>query len=95
MAAQSQKFEIKKKLSLSVRSLYTQYFVLYFFTSSYYMVQSNLVIKNVLVRNKLVLRNHIPRPIANLHKDKEHLAIRKNFRVSKKFLITKFDCIFN
>ena len=27
-----------------------------------------------------------------LHKDKEHLALRKNFRVTKKFLITKFEC---
>ena len=27
-----------------------------------------------------------------LHKDKEHLALRNNFRVTKKFLITKFDC---
>ena len=24
--------------------------------------------------------------------DKEHLALRNNFRVTKKFLITKFDC---
>ena len=28
-----------------------------------------------------------------LHKDKEHLAVRNNLRVTKKFLITKFDCI--
>ena len=28
-----------------------------------------------------------------LHKDKEHLALRNNFRETKKFLITKFDCI--
>ena len=27
-----------------------------------------------------------------LHKDKELLALRNNFRVTKKFLITKFDC---
>ena len=33
---------------------------------------------------------HIQWPIANLHhKDKEHLALRNNFRVTKKFLITK------
>ena len=58
-------------------------------------VQSNLVIRNVLIRNKLVWRNHFPWPIVNLlHKDKEHLALRNNFRVTKKFLITKFDCIF-
>ena len=25
--------------------------------------------------------------------DKEHLALRNNFRMTKKFLITKFDCI--
>ena len=28
-----------------------------------------------------------------LHKDREHLALRNNFRVNKKFLIFKFDCI--
>ena len=40
-----------------------------------------------------MLRNHFPLPIANLlHKNKEHLALRNNFRVTKKFLITKFDC---
>ena len=56
-------------------------------------VQSNLVIRNVLIRNKLVLRNHFPWPIWYLlHKNKEHLALRNNFRVTKKFLITKFDC---
>jgi hypothetical protein len=27
-----------------------------------------------------------------LHKDKEHLALRNNFRVTEKFLIAKFDC---
>ena len=33
--------------------------------------------------------------IANLlHKDKEHLASRNKFRVTKKFLITKFDCTY-
>ena len=58
------------------------------------LIQLNLVIRNVLIRNKLVLRNHFPWPNANLlHKDKEHLALRNNFRVTKKFLITKFDCI--
>ena len=42
-----------------------------------------------LIRNKLVLRNQF----VNLHhKDKEHLALRNNFMVTKKFLITKFDC---
>ena len=51
------------------------------------------MIRNVLIRDKLVLRNHFPRPIANLlHKDKEILAFTNNFRVTKKFLITKYDC---
>ena len=32
-------------------------------------------------------------PIVNLlPKDKEHLTLRNNFRVTKKFLITKIDC---
>ena len=43
-------------------------------------------------REQLVLKNHFPWPIVNLlHKDKEFLAWRNNFRVTKKFLITKFD----
>ena len=29
----------------------------------------------------------------SLHKDKELLALRDNFRATKKFLIAKFDCI--
>ena len=29
--------------------------------------------------------------IKKLHKDKEHLALRKNFRATRKFLIAKFD----
>ena len=28
-----------------------------------------------------------------LHMDKEHLELRNNFKVTKKFLISKFDCI--
>ena len=52
------------------------------------------MIRNVLIRNKLVLRNHFPSPIDNLlYKDKEHLALKDKFRVTKKFLIAKFDCI--
>ena len=49
-------------------------------------------LKNVLIRNKLLLRNHFRDQFANLlHKEKEHLALRNNFRVTKKFLIAKFD----
>ena len=56
-------------------------------------VIANTVIRNDLIRNKLVLRNHFPWSIANLlHKDKEILAFTNNFRVTKKFLITKYDC---
>ena len=55
-----------------------------------------MVIRNVLIRNKLVLRNYFPWPIANLlHIDKEHLALKNN---SEEFPIVKFDCtkeIFN
>jgi hypothetical protein len=58
------------------------------------VVQSNLAIRNGLIRSKLVLRNHFLWPICHLlHKDKELLAIRNNFRATKKFLIAKFDCI--
>ena len=49
--------------------------------------QSNLVIRKVLIRNKLMLRNLFQWPIVNsLHKYKEHLALGNNFRVTKKFL---------
>ena len=57
------------------------------------LIQSNLVIRNGLIRHKLVLRNHFPWPIVNLlNKVKEHLVLRNNFNVTKKFYITKFDC---
>ena len=57
------------------------------------VVQSNLAIRNGLIRNKLVLRNHFLWPICHLlYKDRELLALRNNFRVTKKFLIAKFDC---
>ena len=59
-----------------------------------FYVQSNLAIRNGLIRNKLVLRNHFLWPICHLlHKDKELLALRNNFRATKKFLIAKFGCI--
>ena len=59
-----------------------------------YKIQSNLAIRNGSIRKKLVLRNHFLWPICHLlHKDKELLALRNNFRVTKKFLIAKFDCI--
>ena len=49
--------------------------------------------KDGLIRNKLVLRNHFLCPICHLlHEDKELLALRNNFRATKKFLIAKFDC---
>ena len=52
------------------------------------------MIRNDLIRNTLVLRNHFLWPVTNfLHKDKEYLGLKYNFRVNKKFLITKFDCI--
>jgi hypothetical protein len=58
-----------------------------------FIIQSNLVIRNILIRNKLVLRNHFTWPICHfLHKDKKHLALRNYFRLAKKLLITKFDC---
>ena len=60
--------------------------------SDIYSVQSNLAIRNCSIRNKLVLRNHFLWPICHsLYKDKEHLALRNNFRQTKKFLIIKFN----
>ena len=53
-----------------------------------------LELQSNLVRNQLFLRNHFSWQIANLlHKNNEHLALRNTFRVTKKFLIAKFDCI--
>ena len=60
-----------------------------------FTVQSNLAIRNGLIRNKLVLRNHFLWPICHLlHKDKELLALRNNFTATKKFPIAKFDCMY-
>jgi hypothetical protein len=48
-------------------------------------IQSNLAIRNGLIRNKLVLRNHFQWPICHLlHKDKELLALRNNFLANQK-----------
>ena len=59
------------------------------------LIQSNLTLRNCLIRNKLVLRNHFLWSIFHLlHRNKELLALRNNFRATKKFLITKFDCIY-
>ena len=53
------------------------------------------MISNIVIRNKLVLRNHFPWPTVNLlHKNKEHLALRNNFRVTIKFFFAKFDFTF-
>ena len=61
-----------------------------------YVVHSNLAIRNDLIRNKLVLRNHFLWSICHLpYKDKKFLALRNNFRANKKFLIAKFDCTFD
>ena len=61
-----------------------------------YLSTVKLSNKELLIRSKLVLRNHFLWQKANLlHKDKEHLALRNNFRVTKKFLINNFDCIRN
>ena len=44
-------------------------------------------------KEQIVVKEPFPVTKANiLHKDKEHLALRNNFRVTQKFLITKFDC---
>ena len=63
------------------------------YTNSQNLIQSNLAIRNSLIMNKLVLRNHFLWLICHLlHKDKELFALRNNFRETKKFLIAKFDC---
>ena len=73
-----------------LKSWFSFFFLLSTTAKNY--IQSNLVTRNVLIRNKLVISNHFSWPIVNLlHKDKEHLALRNNYRVTKKFLITKFE----
>ena len=45
-------------------------------------------------KERIGIKEPIPWPIFySLHKDKEHLAFRNNFRATKKFLIAMFDCI--
>ena len=45
-------------------------------------------------KEKIGVKGPFSMTIINLlHTDKELLALRNNFRVRKKFLITKFDCI--
>ena len=54
--------------------------------------QSNLAIRNSLIRNLLAFRNHFPWPTCHsLHKEKQLLALSNNFRATKKFLIAMFD----
>ena len=47
----------------------------------------------LMLQSKVVIRNKCDQFDSLLHKDKEHLALRNNFRVTKKFFIAKFDCI--
>ena len=81
-------------LSEEWESFEKSYICIRWLTKEYIYTQSNLAIRNGLIRNLLILRNHFPWPICHLlHKDKEHLASRNNFRVTRKFLIAKFDYI--
>jgi len=78
----------------SVDMLWVGWFKNECFWKRFTCIQSNLAIRNGLIRNKLVLRNHFLLPICHLlHKDKELLALRNNFRATKKFFIAKFDYI--
>ena len=46
-------------------------------------------------KQHVCVKEPFQQPIVNLlHKDKEHLALRNNFMVTKKFLIAKFDCTY-
>ena len=58
-----------------------------------------MALRNGLIRNKLVLRNHFMWTICHLfHRDKELLALRNNFRATKSSLLPsstvwrKFTC---
>ena len=56
------------------------------------MDYSKLGDKERFDKEQIGVKEPFPWPIANLlHKDKEHLALRNNFTVTKKF--TKFDSI--
>ena len=63
---------------------------IYIFDASIYTVK--LGDKERLDKEQIGVKEPFPVTIRILHKDKEHLALRNNFRVTKKFLITKFDC---
>ena len=52
-----------------------------------------LGIKELFDKEQIGIRNHFLWPICHLlHKDKELLALRNNFRATKMFPIAKFDC---
>ena len=66
------------------------------FLNQRHLLQSNLVIRNGLIRNKLVLRNHFPWPNTNLlHKDKKHLALRNSLGWPKIFLSLSLTVLCN
>jgi hypothetical protein len=80
----SKKEEERKARGLCIYAIKSKFSI----WNKFCLVQSNLAIRNCLIRNKLVLRNHFPLPICHLlHKDKELLALKNNFRTTKKFLI--------
>ena len=46
-------------------------------------------------KEQIGIKEPFPVPICHLlHKDKELLELRNNFRATTKFLIVKFDCIY-
>ena len=52
-----------------------------------------MVIKEQIGVKEPFPATNLPIYLGNLlHKDKEQLALRNNFRVTKKFLLGKFDC---
>ena len=66
-----------------------------FLTSSKLYIPNTvkLGVKERFDKEQIGVKEPLPVKIVNLlQKDKEHLALRNNFRVSKKFLTTKFDC---
>ena len=92
----------KEQIGVKVRIFWEKTIFVEFLTSTLLLAQNTTLLSKVRPRffqilwpsqKTQTLRNHCQWPIANLlHKDKEHLALRSNIRVTKKLLITEFDC---
>ena len=56
------------------------------------VVNVKLVDKERFDKEQIGVKEPIPMTNFPIYLDKEHLSLRNNFRVTRKFLITMFDC---